>query len=161
MAETKNVYRTLYPASLERLGLVAALKGLFQETRNKTSLNIHFFHEPIAGELSAEYRVALFRIVQEALANVIKYASAGDVHVNLTGEGGVVYLSIEDDGQGFDPKELKWRERDEKLMGLRILKERVYQLGGRFDIDARPGHGVLLTVELPLSVTETKGVDDE
>ena len=90
--------------------------------------------------------VMLFRIIQESLNNVVKYAQAKHVSVQMTYGDQWFDLSIEDDGVGFVPD----RVPPEKGMGLKSIAFRAEFIGGAYDIDSRPGAGTLVTINLPL-----------
>src|SRR5205085_6030083 len=90
----------------------------------------------------------LYRVVQEAISNVLKHSGAGNVEIELTSIERGVFLVVEDDGVGFDPMppaELF----DEGHLGLRGMQERVQMAGGRWDVDSAPGRGTRLTAFIP------------
>jgi signal transduction histidine kinase len=100
--------------------------------------------------LPAPLETALFRIVQEALANVAKHAQARRVEVTMTRDRGGVTLRIVDDGQGFDPQ----APRPGTHLGLWSMGERVEQLGGQFEVESAPGRGTKLTITIPAKSRE-------
>jgi signal transduction histidine kinase len=89
---------------------------------------------------------ALFRIAQEALANVARHARARRVEVAMTRDREGVTLRIADDGQGFDPE----TPRSGTHLGLWSMRERVEELGGRFEVESAPGVGTTVRVIIPL-----------
>ena len=89
--------------------------------------------------------MTLFRIVQEALNNVAKHASARRVEIALEASGAEYALAVSDDGTGFDPAALPLSGR-----GLSTMRERTFAVGGQFDVHAAPGEGTRLAVRLPL-----------
>jgi two-component system, NarL family, sensor histidine kinase UhpB len=97
--------------------------------------------------LPNEIEVALFRIVQEALENVSKHAHAKHAQINLDHNGDTVSVTVEDDGAGFNPDELKGN--DPKRKGLATMRQRVAMFGGKLNIDSSSGRGTKLTVVLP------------
>jgi len=102
---------------------------------------------PEGGErLPAVLETALFRIVQEALANVAKHAQARRVEVAMTHDRSGVTLRVADDGQGFDPQ----APRPGTHLGLWSMRERVEQLGGRFEVESTLGTGTTVRVIIPL-----------
>ena len=107
--------------------------------------------------LPASYETALFRIVQEALANVARHAQARRVEVALTCNREGVTVRIADDGQGFDLN----APRSGDHLGLWSMRERVEQLNGRFSVESKPGTGTIVTVSIPLGSRgfETDGQD--
>ena len=95
--------------------------------------------------LSAAKEVGLFRILQEALTNVMRHAQAQTVELTLSVEGQALCLSISDDGQGFVPE--SGRPTSFGLVGMR---ERVLMLGGTLSLHSKPGEGTTLSVRVPL-----------
>ena len=136
----------LRPSALDDFGLEPALRRLGQAMRERGELDVQV--EARLGEerLPAEVETALYRIVQEALTNVVKHAGAAHVSIVLTRKQGSVVVMIEDDGRGFD-----LAESSVDRLGLLGMRERVQLLDGSLEIEAAPGAGTTLVVELPLS----------
>jgi signal transduction histidine kinase len=136
----------LRPSALDDFGLEPALRRLGQAMRERGELDVQV--EARLGEerLPAEVETALYRIVQEALTNVVKHADAAHVSIVLTRKQGSVVVMIEDDGRGFD-----LAESSVDRLGLLGMRERVQLLDGSLEIEAAPGAGTTLVVELPLS----------
>jgi signal transduction histidine kinase len=91
----------------------------------------------------------LYRFLQEALTNVAKHAQASRVLVRLRRDNSQVLLSVEDDGRGFEPDVEPTRGDSAGGIGLLGLRERLEILGGRLELETRPGDGVRLTAHLP------------
>ncbi len=144
LQEVRRLAVELRPKALDDFGLVPALKRLAQSARERTGLNVQV--EARLGEirLPPEIETAVYRIVQEALTNILKHAEARDVSVVLTRRGDVVVGLIEDDGKGFD---VSGRRDGVGLIGMR---ERVELLDGSLAVDSTPGGGTTLVLELPL-----------
>jgi two-component system sensor histidine kinase UhpB len=102
-------------------------------------------HEEIP--LAPEQAIAVFRICQEALNNVAKYAAARSVEIRLRAQAGRLVLDIGDDGRGIAPADLNRPDR----FGLRGMRERALSLGGTVDIRGTPGAGTAISVNLPLA----------
>lgn len=148
--DVKNISRGLRPGMLDALGLIPSLRGLFNEIQRQTDIEIHFFSRNIPKRFVPEKELAFFRIAQEAMNNIIKYARAKKVFVNLVNKDEEVSLSIEDDGIGFDPKRVVQTAGEEMPLGLLIMRERAEQLNGEFTLDSQVGKGTHLLVEIPL-----------
>jgi signal transduction histidine kinase len=135
----------LRPKALDDFGLLPALERLAETFAEQTNVDVHV--EAALGEarLSGEVETALYRIVQEALTNVIKHASARTVSVVLTRKGSRVAAVIEDDGRGFEPT------GDEAGLGLVGMRERIALVGGRVSVESRPGQGTTIAAEVPLA----------
>ncbi|MGZ8218430.1 ATP-binding protein [Methylomagnum sp.] len=147
----RGMMRRLRPSLLDDLGLAASLEDLVQDWRNShPGLAVEFACEPGVDDLARHARIHLFRIVQEALTNVVKHAEARRVSIQLGLEGGGanadIVLRIGDDGRGFSPVASAQPRRGFGLAGMR---ERVAGLGGRFRLDARPGRGVVIEIRIP------------
>jgi signal transduction histidine kinase len=99
--------------------------------------------EQVSDDLSEEYKTCIYRVVQEALHNCARHASAQMVRVNVRQEPDRILLSVHDDGKGFEPQA--------RGMGLLGIEERITNLGGHFDIHAAPGQGTSLHIVLPLA----------
>jgi signal transduction histidine kinase len=135
----------LRPKALDDFGLVAALERLTDSFGEQTGIAIDFESALPDGRLSPDVETALYRIVQEALTNVVKHAKARHVSVLLTRRDGAVAALIEDDGTGFDPSAV-----GDSSFGLVGMRERIELLDGRLRVESRPGAGATLVVEVPL-----------
>jgi signal transduction histidine kinase len=138
----------LHPAKLRLIGLVAALHGLQREL-SQSHIAITFTHDNVPSTLPPDLTLCLFRIVQEALQNAIKYSGAYQVRVHLAGDAQGLTLKIEDDGVGFDVS-AAWG----KGLGLISIDERLEAIGGTFEIRSKPGAGTRLEVTVPFRVAE-------
>jgi signal transduction histidine kinase len=140
----------LRPASLDHLGLVAALQQYIREFNRQHELDVQFETVGMDGvALPAEVQTALFRIVQESLTNVALHAQARSVDVLLNWRSGLLVLTVEDDGVGFNPDEQTHPDR----LGLFGMRERVEQLGGRLVVESAPGKGTIVSAEVPCGDT--------
>lgn len=136
----------LRPASLDHLGLVTALEQYIQEFNRQYHLNVQFETVGIdASRLPADIETALFRIVQETLTNVALHAQATQVDVLLNRRNGVLVLTVEDNGIGFNPNQ----PVNDNRLGLFGMRERVEMLGGKLIIESAPGKGTMISVEVP------------
>ena len=145
-AQLRNMSHELRPTVLDDLGLTAALESLSRRVskRSKVRIAVRSFN----GErLPSHIEVALYRIIQEALNNVIKHACATTVRIRLQRNRRAVVCTIQDNGTGFDPKSL---ETDPHTGGLGLLgiKERLQALQGEFQIES--GQGTKLKITIPV-----------
>jgi len=134
----------LHPARLRLVGLVAAIRGLQQEM-SRADASIAFTHHDVPSTLPPEITLTVFRIVQEALQNALKYSGARHLAVDLRGTPGELTLTIQDDGRGFDVDEA-WG----KGLGLISMGERLEAVGGTLRIGSTPGKGTRLEATVPL-----------
>ncbi|HKI91546.1 MAG TPA: sensor histidine kinase [Gaiellaceae bacterium] len=144
LGDVRRLAVELRPPALDDLGLGPALDRLATIVAEKSGLGIEVDVAFRGEQLTPEQETALYRIVQQALANVVNHADARSVSVVVCGRGGVVRAVIEDDGAGFDPADVR-----EGALGVVGMRERVLLLGGRFEIDSSPGTGTTVVVELP------------
>jgi signal transduction histidine kinase/ligand-binding sensor domain-containing protein len=142
----------LRPPLLDELGLVPALKGYLEAQASRAGIEIDVVEEVPTDELPPETEIAAFRVVQEAVTNVIRHADAVQVLVTVRQAGGGLELAVKDDGVGFDLHATMERAAAGKAIGLLGMQERVRMLGGDIQIDSRPGRGTEIRVNLPIAV---------
>lgn len=143
----ENLHRiamALRPASLDHLGLVAALRQHVESMGKKFGLKVQFNASGIRGRLSSNMEIVLYRIVQEALTNVAKHAHASRVDVVLKKRNDKLVLIIEDDGVGFNPEAVASEER----LGIYGMRERADMIDGKLIIESAPGRGTTIMVEV-------------
>jgi signal transduction histidine kinase len=136
----------LRPAALDEIGLVPALSNLAERKGREGGLKIDVLARVEAGDprLSPETESLLYRLVQEALNNIVKHAGATRAEAVLEREGGVVEVTVRDDGRGFDPGAANGG------FGLLGMRERVELAGGELRIEAAPGHGTIVSATIPV-----------
>ncbi len=145
IALKRRITNDLRPALLYDLGLIEALKTLGEEFRQGSEIDLTLDMPEAEPELTEAVSLSLFRIVQEALTNIQKYAQARHVSLSLHPTKAAIELSVEDDGVGFDPNSPKLARH-----GLAGIKHRVFTHGGKLDIRSSPGAGVMIRVVLPV-----------
>jgi len=151
-SEVRRLARGLRPVILEELGLVSAVERLCEDFQRTHGVEVTLLREPTpAGRLDPEAEAALYRIVQEGLANVARHAQAREVEVRLGQEGPWLTLSLRDDGQGFAAEDLEALRGREGSFGLASIRERTLMLGGACAVRARPGEGTTIEVRVPLT----------
>jgi PAS domain S-box-containing protein len=148
--DVKNISHGLRPAMIDALGVVSSLRDLFNEIQQQTDIEIHFFSRGIPKRFEEEKELAVYRIAQEALGNIIRHTQAKNVFVNLVKKDEKLSLSVEDDGVGFDQAKVMKISKKKGPLGLLIMRERTVQLDGEFTIESQPGKGTHLLVEIPL-----------
>jgi PAS domain S-box-containing protein len=147
-ADIQAVSHRLHPAKLEILGLERATAGVCEELSNRhgVAIDVHFENIPTA--LSREISLCLYRVLQEALQNVVKHSGSRHAHVSLNAQIDTIDLTVKDSGAGFDPQEaLRGRG-----LGLTSMKERLKIVGGDLSIHSQPGHGTTVHAVAPLHV---------
>ena len=145
----RNVTNDLRPSLLDDLGLLPALRSLAAEFAERSGVDATFSAPASLPGLSSEAELALFRALQEALANVARHAEATTVEIGLSASGGRVLLQVRDDGRGFPAEPLEAYER-RGHMGLAGMRERIGALGGSVRTQQAPGGGALVEVSVPV-----------
>jgi signal transduction histidine kinase len=147
--QVQNLSLDLRPSMLDDLGLVATLRWLVDRQAQRADLISHFIAESSGAAVPPNVTIACFRVVQEALTNVVRHARARNVWVEFRQAEDEVYLSVRDDGEGFDPGITRHRATGSASLGLLGIRERVELLGGRSEIKSQPGHGTSIRVWFP------------
>jgi signal transduction histidine kinase len=142
--EVRDLALLLRPSMLDDFGLVPALNWHAREMTKRTGLNVILSADDAADDLPDEHTTCIYRLVQEAVNNTARHASARTVEVEVRREDHRVIFSVRDDGAGFDPRFVRG-------LGLLGMEERVRRLGGQLEIDSQPGRGTRITAELPLA----------
>jgi signal transduction histidine kinase len=156
-----NIHRLiadLRPSLLDDLGLVPAITWYGEQRLNPLGITLYLDEDGLQGRLSPAMETALFRIVQEAMTNVVRHARASAVTVRLVRRGGYLTLQIADNGCGFDPQILQSADPRSEGLGLRGIQERVNILGGEFYLQPAPGQGTVITVHVPIPEEEVAHV---
>ena len=146
LQDVRRLAVELRPSALDDFGLEPALRRLGQSVREAGALDVQVEARLGGQRLPPDVETALYRIVQEALTNVVKHAGAKHVSVVLTRKPASVLVMIEDDGRGFDAATAPHGAG----LGLIGMRERVELLDGTFEVDTEPRAGTTLIVELPL-----------
>jgi signal transduction histidine kinase len=137
----------LRPTMLDDLGLVPALLWQFERYTAQTGIQIHFRHFGLERRFASDLETAAYRIVQEALTNVARYALVETASVNLWADATMLNVQVEDQGIGFDADEVRRKPPSNGLAGMR---ERASLLNGQLTIETAPGAGTQITAELPV-----------
>jgi len=147
IVEARRVIEGLRPGLLDDLGLVPALEYYAQELGADAGWEVHLDVPLEFPRLPSIVEVTAFRIAQEALNNVRKYANAKRVWITARLEDGWLELSIRDDGSGFDVEQT---QESGHVFGILGMQERAHLLGGECEIHSAPGQGTTVTVRLPV-----------
>jgi len=160
MDSLRRIIRDLRPIYLEDLGLLAALEMLIRhlsEQREAPQLQLEVKGAP--RRLSSEVELALFRIAQEALNNVLRHSYARKAQLTLEFQEEGVLLTVVDDGRGFVVPETPYALAHRGHFGLMGIRERALRLGGHLSLHSRPGQGTSLAVFIPYSSTPIAHLD--
>ena len=145
----RDIMAELYLPELEDHGLAAALETYADRVASRANLDLVVDLPETPLRLSSDVRVALFRAAQEAISNVLKHADATQLEISLQRENGRVRLRVEDNGRGFEPSPESPKETPS--WGLKIMRERIESIGGKVQIESKPGEGTRVTFEIERS----------
>jgi signal transduction histidine kinase len=145
LQDVRRLAVQLRPKALDDFGLVPALERLVQTFSESSGISVELEAQIGEQRLPSDVETTVYRIVQEALTNVVKHAEASRVSILLVRRDATVTAVVEDDGRGFDPE-----AAGEDSLGLEGMRERVELHQGRMTVETAPGSGTTLRVEVPL-----------
>ncbi|MEW6320954.1 MAG: ATP-binding protein [Acidobacteriota bacterium] len=156
LRSVRDLSQLLHPSVLDDMGLAAAVERHAKGQSRRHGIEIHVVHDGVADvRLAPDVEAAAYRIVQEALTNVVRHARATRCTVTLRRADDRLLISVDDDGRGFPPDDgSNGRPRGLGLVGMR---ERAAQVGGSLRLASVPGDGTRLSVELPLQPRQVGG----
>lgn len=144
--DVRQMAYRFHPSILDDLGLVKAVRRLLDDFSSRNGIISAYVHQDPATVLPAELATCIYRVVQESLSNIAHHAQASHVEVELICDDDLVYLSVRDNGVGFDAASFTHAETH---LGLLSMKERVRLAKGRLDIVSTLGTGTHIRVEIP------------
>jgi signal transduction histidine kinase len=145
----RNLALLLRPSMLDDLGLVAALEWQGREVSRHSEMEVDVQSDGVSDDLPDEYKVTVYRLVQEALNNAVRHSGARNARVRVDQTGPRIRVVVADDGRGFNPNRVRG-------MGILGMEERVKRLGGSLTIESKPGQGATLTADLPAPQAQEK-----
>lgn len=141
----------LRPSALDELGLLTAVQQHVEAWTTVTGINAEFQAIGVDAQVPSEVAIVLYRVMQEALTNVLKHAEARHVSVILEQQRDQLCLIVEDDGRGFDPDTARQASDGPRRIGLLSMQERVGLVGGTFTLESAPGRGTSVFVRIALA----------
>lgn len=151
-AAASNISRNLRPSALDSFGIVAAIEIEVSEFEQRTNIFCNLDTVDDGVIVAPNVAITLFRILQEALNNIMKHAQASEVSVSIYNRNSNVSLTVSDNGRGVSGQD-KLKPRS---FGLRGIQERVARFGGEVNISGKPGKGTTIAVSIPHSAVETE-----
>ncbi|HBI03736.1 MAG TPA: ATPase [Paenibacillaceae bacterium] len=148
MNDVKSYSYQLRPQSLDQLGLVPTVHSLITTLQMKLPFTAFTFETNLEYRLNASAEINLYRVIQEALHNSMKYSHASEIKIRLYREKEDIHLVIKDNGVGFYPHQQR------EGLGLKHMKERMDQLNGTFEIQSASGEGTLIFASVPFKEVE-------
>ncbi len=155
VGEVRRLISDLRPSVLDDLGLAAALQSLIEERLKETGITQEVTFESIQRELPASTEIAVYRVVQEAISNILKHSGASNVQVSLKVKDRVLHGEVTDNGSGFDtavaalPGDRGWS------VGLLGMSERISLVGGSLSVESQPGSGTSVIFTVPLDTGDS------
>ncbi len=150
VSEVRRISHNLRPGELDDFGMIAAIEGLIHEFEARTKIDVEFKRGALPKRLPEVAELAIYRILQEALANVEKHSGARGVQISLWRDGKYAMLNVRDDGRGFVPAKNPMPDTRGRGLGLIHMRERANANGGNFILKSEPGNGVEITVHVKL-----------
>ena len=144
--EIRRISNDLMPAVLDEFGLVTALKNMCEEISANTDIILQYSYEGKFNDLDKRLTIYIFRIMQEALNNIVKHAHASKADVSLIREKNLILLKISDHGKGWNSD----RPNKNAGNGIPNMRERIRLLDGKIDIKSKPDIGTQINIEIPL-----------
>jgi signal transduction histidine kinase len=146
----------LHPSKLDTLGLVASVSSYCRDAHAQHALRTQFVHHDIPLQIPKDVSLCLFRIVEEALQNVVKHSGAAEANVELSGHDDRIDLCISDSGAGFSPESVK----GDTGLGLISMRERLRLVGGHLSVESYPSRGTRIRVSVPLLRADAEGTNE-
>ena len=145
-SDVHRISHELHPAKLKQLGLEAALRGFCREVESAYPIRLTFSAKDLPRALPADVSLCLYRIAQESLQNVVKHSGADSTKVEAKADNGEIFLTISDNGYGFDIDSTKTKES----LGLISMHERVRAVNGSIKITSKIGAGSTIEARVPI-----------
>jgi signal transduction histidine kinase len=158
-AEVARLIRELRPTLLDTLGLAAAVHNLAETNLGSQGINVSTEFEGMDQRLPAETELALFRIAQEAISNIVRHSEARNASVRLECNDSECVLRVEDNGKGFDVSEITSIDAGGRGAGMFGMKERVTMVGGTCSCQSQPGQGARVIARVPITRSGADGED--
>lgn len=151
MKEVHNLAWQLRPTILDKFGLTVALERYIEEFQGSNPIDVDLVIKGMGNErLKPEVETAIFRVIQEALTNIAKYASATFVSIILIAKEQQISIVVEDDGIGFESEKVLSRTPSQHNLGLHGMMERIHLLGGSLDIESVLDEGTTIFAKIPM-----------
>ena len=150
LAALHHVIYDLRPSVLDDLGLASAVRWFVDRNLTPVGIAVRCEIEGLDARLPVDVETAIFRVVQEALTNVVRHSGATSVLIQMARADGTLTIEVEDDGKGFAPEAVATPESSGRGLGLLGIRERVELLGGSVTIESAPGEGTRVAVRVPV-----------
>jgi two-component system sensor histidine kinase UhpB len=145
-----DIILALRPSELDDLGLVSAVRSHAERVFADSDIQFEMEVSRFSSRLPAEVETAVYRALQEALSNIVRYAHATRVNITFAYQKGIFEAEIMDNGKGFSLDEIKLTQSSPRGLGLLGMQERISQCGGQLTIDTRLGSGTRILLRIPI-----------
>jgi signal transduction histidine kinase len=152
--DVQGLSHRLHSSKLEYLGLATAASSFCRELSDQTKVEIQFNHSGIPRTLSKELSLCLFRVLQEALQNAVKYSGVRSFTVDLHGTAESIELTVSDMGTGFEEHDAFTRHG----LGLISMRERLQLVHGELSVKSKPGAGTTIRARAPVKAVEYRAI---
>ncbi len=156
LEEIRKIIFNLRPMALDDLGLIPILRKFTQDFEEKSKIRTTFTLHGIEARLPSAMEVAVFRLVQEALTNVLKHAQASFVSIDITYQSQMVKITIQDNGRGFQIEAIHAKISSGSHFGIIGMQERVELLEGRFELESIVDGGTKIDMLIPIKMENGK-----
>ena len=146
----RRLARELRPTILDDLGLVEAVRAHAHDLSTRGLVRITVDATGCDDRMDPTRELVLYRVIQEALSNAVKHAEARSIEVSLSRNGATIVATVSDNGRGFDPATVVVPSPTGQGLGLLGMRERLTLVGGKLELDARPGSGTTVRASVPL-----------
>ena len=143
IGEVRVISHNLMPQALADKGILEALQELADKTNAAKNTQVSFIHHTESLELTKPVQIALYRVVQEVIGNMLKHAAASEILLELSGKGGSFSLLVKDNGKGFDPASMA----EGNGMGWNNIRTRLTLINASFILESEPGKGTSVTIK--------------
>lgn len=147
ITESRNIAHNLMPKAINDYGLATSISSMLKALQKASKTMFNFYNNINNKRYQNQIELGLYRIAQEAVNNILKYANASNVSLQMIEDQGEIILTIEDDGEGFDIQNLN----EQNSFGIISMKNRTKALSGQFNIDSNINRGTVITVIIPFS----------
>jgi len=151
LSQVRSLSLDLRPPQLDNLGLIATVRSYVENKSTLASVKGWFESSPLTEDLHHDIENTCFRIVQEAVTNILRHAKAENIWVKVGQRQGQLHVSIRDDGKGFDIEQARSNAISGTSFGLLNMEERAVLVGGTMEITSAPGAGVEIVFQLPVA----------
>jgi signal transduction histidine kinase len=150
LKNVRRISQDLMPATLEKFGLISALGELCQKLEKTSGIRMDFTDPAWKLRLKPQSELAIYRMVQELINNALKHAESTKISINLQKTATHLYLSVSDDGRGFDLAHAQSRPNGAGGLGLSSVESRISLLNASIRYDTAPGRGTHIEIAVPL-----------